>query len=1342
MLAFTVSGSYATNLYVSGSGSDSNDGSEATPWKTIQFAINSAASGDVIFVQQGTYSEVTTITKPITLTGVSSGGVKPLLTGAATPSGLIAGYVLSVNSPNVTISNFTIEVDQSFQYYGIKAGTSGINNLTVTDCDIYSTGPAATGVVYYDSWGIYAQSVGTDLVTLKRNNITPKSLAHKGFGRAIRILGPNVVIGGPNPADGNTTVAYYGMQIGNPGGAFVIQNNTFTGYGVELHSYLNNYSGLIADNTFTTLNSQNIAAELEIKDVRSGNSISVTRNAFTNYSRFALMVEKSSNISINDNDFTPKDTGVYFAAVFITNKLGSGGASQQASGTTANVSVTNNRFNGPAADSVNGYAVALANFNWSPSVAPFQNVTIGGSIAGQENKFAGNLEHWITLDTSNGTSDKSPAFQLYLPATPTHPVTYSLDASGNKFEVNGVYKFPSAMTTAELFTAEDKIQHSGDADSLGFVTLVSGHAYVTGNSSIAPVNSASDALNRIQARLADGATVHTNATSFTSASVTKNFTLSGQSAVTIGALALTSGKTLTLGSQLNVSGSLNLSSGFVNIGNNNLVLSSAATVSNASSNGYVITEGTGKLTRKGVGITALLFPVGSADGYAPVTFTDVLSAPSNDDISVKVNNTDNIFDFTPALPGTVTKFVAKQWDITEAVPGGNNATLKFAWPASSEVNGPLNVGTYVDHYTGGTWVPTVAVYGSNSATAIGFSSFSPFAVHADGVSNLNDLTINSDQSVNGTYNNVTITGSPVVTLSAGLTVYGNMTVPSGATLITDCNTIDGPGTFTLQAGGTLAICNTDGIERTAFAGAVQTTGTRSFSNDANYEYNGTAAQSTGGGLPSKVRNLTINNGNGVGLSAASSVNQVLTLTNGTFSTNSRFTLLSNAAGTGMVVYGDGDATGTVKAQRYIDPSFNSGLGYRHYSSPVSGQSLNGLSSTTGGFSPVLNTEYNTSPRPGLVLPFPNVFAFDPSLVTASADTFSKGWFVPTGSMAAGTGYSVNIDAGQTLQVSGTLNNSEYSVNVDNNGAANGGWAFVGNPYAAPINFANMVNNNMESAVYTAQSTSQYDGRYGSYVNGVSNNGGSPIVSSMQGFFVKAKAGGGDVNFDPSARLTSYANPSFYRNASSELVRLSLSAAGSVTDETVVYFQNSCTEGFDAMMDAGKVHTGGVALYTLHGNRRFSINGQPVELLNSMNVRIPLGYTATAAQQHTITALEAPGDWYIVDYNNMQVHALPYTFGTSAGRFENRLELVRNTSILSVKPTVQLMNMFPNPATGKIQVSMPGISKLTLLDAAGKVSFETEVNNDAVLDIAHLPAGVYTVRCLHNGGMSVQKLVKQ
>lgn len=96
--------SWATNYYVSTSGSDSNIGTSTnTAWRTIQKAINTVAAGDTVNVMNGDYTGDFTINKfgtaaqPITFTGMGQTRLLTNLTQADASVWIRADYVIFKN---------------------------------------------------------------------------------------------------------------------------------------------------------------------------------------------------------------------------------------------------------------------------------------------------------------------------------------------------------------------------------------------------------------------------------------------------------------------------------------------------------------------------------------------------------------------------------------------------------------------------------------------------------------------------------------------------------------------------------------------------------------------------------------------------------------------------------------------------------------------------------------------------------------------------------------------------------------------------------------------------------------------------------------------------------------------------------------------------------------------------------------------------------------------------------------------------------------------------------------------------------------------------------------------
>ena len=653
-----------------------------------------------------------------------------------------------------------------------------------------------------------------------------------------------------------------------------------------------------------------------------------------------------------------------------------------------------------------------------------------------------------------------------------------------------------------------------------------------------------------------------------------------------------------------------------------------------------------------------------------------------------------------------------------------------------------------------------ANFGSNTLN-VGFNN----------VITITDLVVSTPENVSGTYRNVTITGpatggAGTATLTDTLKVLGTLTIQDGGSLITACKPLIGPGNFVLEAGGTLGICDPLGIELTGNTGSVRLSGSRSFSNDASYIYNGTLAQVTGGALPTQVRNLTTTNANNVTLNAAATVMQALTVgSSGNLVLNGRaLTLPSGATGTALVVNtGTGIVQGnTALMQRYIDPSVNAGLGYRHYSTPVAATTVADL--TTSGFAPVLNSAYNSSASPGQVTPFPTVFGYDQSrLATVSSNytAFDKGWFSPLSSsdaLTVGRGYTVNITASEKIDFSGTLNNGDQAVALARNTgatAADAGWALVGNPYPAPLDWS-LVNAgdrpSLDAAMYVFESSNQYSGNYRTYANGV---GSTPLIGSSQGFFVRVSTGQttGNLIFRNAQRVTSYATQVPMRRGTADirpLVQLDLQGTNGPVDALFVYAEAGATSSFDSQYDAVKLpNPSGLNLAVVVANMPAQAIAGLAKFTTAtvlpLSIGVPAsgGYTLRAAQ---LLNLPSGLDAYLFDtQTNQQINLrqqASYSFSVSpqqaaqaiTNRFELRFGPTAGPLATTGNHAAPELLVFPNPAHTQFTVALPTIAGTAPVKAAIYNSLGQQVRADILLsaietmvDVAGLAKGIYTIR---------------
>ncbi|GAB3572398.1 Ig-like domain-containing protein [Hymenobacter daeguensis] len=580
-------------------------------------------------------------------------------------------------------------------------------------------------------------------------------------------------------------------------------------------------------------------------------------------------------------------------------------------------------------------------------------------------------------------------------------------------------------------------------------------------------------------------------------------------------------------------------------------------------------------------------------------------------------------------------------------------------------------------------------------------------------------------------------------LTTGTASALNLTLAASATLAQSGGTLDLKGSFANS--GTF----------TATGGLVSLTGA--------------AAQAVGGSGQTHFWSLTVGAASAT-LSGGADVQRVLTLAGGLATNGNPFTLLSNATGTALVVNSGGTVVGNATVQRYIDPSLNAGPGYRHYSSPVVSTTVADL--TTSGFTPVVNPAYNISATPTLEPSFPTVFGYDQARLattTNNLNAFDKGWFSPntTGDpLAVGRGYTVNIGANQLVDFVGTLNNGDQTLALSRNSgatAADAGWALVGNPYPAPLDYSLVApadRPNLDAALYVFSSTSQYNGQYRAYVNGV---GGNPVVPVAQGFFVRVSSGqtSGSLTLRNSQRLTAPNATAFQRGTATDSrarLQLAVHAVGStLTDEAFVYFEAGATAGVDSQYDAVKLpNSTGLNISTTAAGTELAINGLPIAVAP---VTVPLTVRVPATGSYVLSVAELVNfgsgaqpllhDLQLGTFTDLSLQPT-YTFALNATSTTPRFELVFGRQALGTASAALAAQVavFPNPASKTVFVELPAALgrkpvAAALVDALGRVVVQQVLPAGAAahaLPLANVAAGVYALRLQTEAGLVVKKLV--
>lgn len=470
--------------------------------------------------------------------------------------------------------------------------------------------------------------------------------------------------------------------------------------------------------------------------------------------------------------------------------------------------------------------------------------------------------------------------------------------------------------------------------------------------------------------------------------------------------------------------------------------------------------------------------------------------------------------------------------------------------------------------------------------------------------------------------------------------------------------------------------------------------------------------------------VTVANGAELTIDAAKTYNSITIaptakLTNNSALTVSNIVIESDATGTGTI---KGDVTGTATVNQYLP-------GYRtwYLSSPVAGASPTGMNrikyydETTNTWS-VASTE--TTPA---TLPF----------------MLGKGYLVVP-----------NVDV-SNIRFEGTLNSGNVSIDLtrSNGNGPKPGFNLIGNPYPSYMDW-DLVNDANSSIMQTStmwyrtkKTNESNESVYQFWTvngNGVgSPNGASKYIPPMQGFWVRAKVGGGQLQLTNEMRSHAQGADQLLKAPaanSNTLIRLEVSN-GINTDETVLYFNANASYGFDTY-DSPKMSNEDPAIaeiYTRAGDEKLVINGMP---MIQKDTEIALGFDAGSATSFTLRANELrnlPSDVKLILKDKVTLVETNLTDGVSyafapAATTADRFSVIFRTSgaVTGVDaiPAFSGLTAYSN-AKNQITVLYDGaIDANTVVSvhniAGQRVASKAVVSKSTVMDGA-FTAGVYIVK---------------
>lgn len=536
-------------------------------------------------------------------------------------------------------------------------------------------------------------------------------------------------------------------------------------------------------------------------------------------------------------------------------------------------------------------------------------------------------------------------------------------------------------------------------------------------------------------------------------------------------------------------------------------------------------------------------------------------------------------------------------------------------------------------------------------------------------------------------------------------------------------------------------------------------------NQSTVTFTASTPQAIGGTSKTTFGNLKITNTSVVGMAVNTDIKVANSLELGANTVvnvgSNTITLASDASGTARLlpVPSTSSYSGNLAMQRYI-PAKRSP---RYVASPVVGATIARFKDSVIVAGPSSG---------GFDAPNTTIATFKNYDETRNTTDINKGWVSATSvtqTLNVGSGYYLYVPGKRTtvfpsaeavtLQVKGAPFVGNKTINVTYTAAGIKGWNLVGNPYPSQIDWdsPSITKTNVDDAFYTWDATGSGQGQYYSYVNGI----GSPsktnpsIIPSMAGFFVKANASGASLALTENAKIGTSAMSVFRKAQIADLLRFKLLVNGA-TDDAVLYFNESATDGFDKSFDALKMLNTDLNIYTSIGGQDMSINAIGRTATDSIGIPlvVKMKTKGTFEIDFSEVRLSNWGELYLYDkFLNVNV---PLIQGNSYLADQNDIQgsyspdrfLITNrlsssqvvTSHTDTEIGSAVISAYPNPIkNGPLTISLSNFKSsqihIDVLTATGtKVHSGTYLNGKSVtLDcFKQLGAGIYILKATDSG----------
>ncbi len=485
--------------------------------------------------------------------------------------------------------------------------------------------------------------------------------------------------------------------------------------------------------------------------------------------------------------------------------------------------------------------------------------------------------------------------------------------------------------------------------------------------------------------------------------------------------------------------------------------------------------------------------------------------------------------------------------------------------------------------------------------------------------------------------------------------------------------------------------------------------------------------------------LTVTTGESVTLQNALTVNTGATAE---FESNANLIQVNNVANTGNISI---SRTANMRRQDYI-----------YWSSPVTGQNLFNFSDQTlSNRFYVLDEDTNS---------FKGVFTATPTGLGENATTYN---FLPTkGYMVRAPNNHPSTVAPWTGTFTGVPNNGTYTFQATNGVAtAAVGNNLIGNPYPSPINANSFLTANptVGTLYFWAHITQTAPGaaNYASFNGtGAAAAAGGEVPNGTiqvgQGFLVTVPAAVSIV-FNNGMRVNNHQNQ-FFRSSEFGVtgperhrIWLDLKKDGAVMSQSLVGYVSEATNGIEPLYDGAMIPENAPQLYSVIDNQAYSIQGRALPFADSDTV--PMGIKTPTAGNYAIAMNSFDGLFgsqavYIKDNATNVLHDIKsgdYTFATEAGTFNDRFQIVFNTTTLSIDQPVLTDNavtVYKNGTSLEINSGTVDMQSVKIFDIRGRLVASRESINATSTSFANLSATqqVLLVQIVSKDGVTVTKKV--